>query len=196
MHFTTGACERKAAYHQFYGAAPREFQACCSSCQVKGEISQCMGASPALKIVKYSFFLVQQWMRWILCSVAGELPGNLEFQDGLLDLLCSARLGFQPYALPGVYNSCSFSVFRLNLSGKIKSTHATPNCLWLSLCLLFLCPLTTNPCFYSLHQIYTQGSFSSEQSGWGLGELCTQNFPKILRNMLHEEHKAHFTIPC
>lgn len=141
-------------------------------------------------------FLVQQWMRWTLCSVAGEIPGNFGFQDGLLDLLCSAGLGFQPYTLHGVSNFCNLSVLWLNLSGKTKRTHATPNCSWLHLCLLFLCPLTTNPYFCSLHQIYSQGSFSSEQSVWGLGEPCTRNFPKVLWNMLHEEHKAHFTIPC
>lgn len=115
-------------------------------------------------------FLVLQWMRWILCSVAGEIPGNVEFQHGLLDLLCSARLGFQPYTLPGVFNFCNFSVLSLNLSGKIKRTHATPNCLWLHLCLLFFVSFDNKPLFLF---IAPDLHFSSEQSLWGLGELGT-----------------------
>lgn len=92
-------------------------------------------------------FLVQQWMRWILCSVAGEIPGNLEFQYGFLDLLCSAGQGFQPYTVPGVFSFCDFSVLRLNLSGEIRRTHATPKCLWLHLCLLFFVSLNNKPFF-------------------------------------------------
>lgn len=92
-------------------------------------------------------FLVQQWMRWILSSVAGEIPGNLEFQEGFLDLLCSAGQGFQPHTVPGVFNFCDFSVLRLNLSGEIRRTHATPKCLWLHLCLLFFVSLNNKPFF-------------------------------------------------
>lgn len=32
---------------------------------------------------------------------------------------------------------------------------------------------------HSLHQIYTQGRYYLEQSVWGLGKLCTWNFPKL-----------------
>lgn len=49
VRFTTGAFVRKLMSHQFHRAVRWEFQACCSSCQVNGEISQCAGASPVLK---------------------------------------------------------------------------------------------------------------------------------------------------
>lgn len=138
-------------------------------------------------------FLVLQGMRWILCSVAGEIPGNLEFQDGPLDLLCSARLGFQPYPLPGVFNFCYFSVLSVNLSGKIKRTHTTPNCLWLHLCLLFFVSFNNKPLFlFIAPDLHPRKLFL-----WTISVRFGRvwNFPKVLWNMLHVEHKAHFTIP-
>lgn len=94
-----GLLLEKLMSHQFHRAVQWEFQACCSSRQVNGEISQCMGASPVLKNTKDSS-LVPQWMRRILYSVSGGIPGHLDFQGGFLDLLCSAGPGFSALNCP------------------------------------------------------------------------------------------------
>ena len=122
--------------HQFHRAVQWEFQACCSSCQVNGEISQCMGASPVLKNTKDSS-LVPQWMRWILYSVAGEIPG-WAFGSAL--------------TVPVVFNFHNFSVLRLNLSGKTKKDLCNPKLPMITLVFNILCVLKQHT-LISVHYI-------------------------------------------
>lgn len=140
------------------------------SCQVKGEISQCMGASPVPKSTKDSFF-------WCSSEGDGSFVLWLErFQEILsfrMDFrICSAQLGWDfnlTLSLGCSIFATSLCSVWIYLAGPMQ-----PQTAYDYTCACYsLCPSTTNPYFYLLHQIYTQGSFSSEQSLWGLGELGT-----------------------
>lgn len=110
--------------------------------------------------------------------------------------ICSAQLGwdFNLTLFPGVFNFCNFSVLRLNLA-KSKEPMQPQTAYGYTCVCYFLC--SSQQTFISVHCTrFAPREAFPQKNLWGLGELCAQNFPRVLWNMLHVEHKAHFTIPC
>lgn len=167
-----------------------EFRACCSSCQAKGEISQCMGASAVLKHTKRSFFgAAVNEMDPFFC---GWRDPRKSWVSGWI---CSAQLGWD-FKLT---LSLGCSIFATSLCSdwiwQNQKNPCSPKLLMITLVLTIFCVFHNKPLLlFIAPDLHPRKLFLRTISE--VWESCALKTSLKFCEICYMWSKAHFTILC